>query len=172
MNKSVTIFGSSIPVLGEQQYEDAYKLGSMLAKYGFNVCTGGNAGTMEAVSKGAVENGAETFGVTLKGYFDKHNKYLTKHLLCDTLFDRITNLVNGADAFVILQGGTGTLLELAVVWEFMNKGFLEQKPVACHGKMWKPVIEILEKQITLEKRRTGLVKYFDTIEECAEYISG
>jgi uncharacterized protein (TIGR00730 family) len=170
MKKSVTIFGSSIPVNGDEQYEYAYRLGCLLAQMGFNVCTGGNLGIMEAVSKGAVENGSEACGITLKGYFNNHNQYLTKHLICDSLFDRISNLVSHADAFIILQGGTGTLLELAVVWEFINKGFLVEKPIACHGKMWKPIIEEMDKQIKYEKRKSGLVRYFDTVEECVEYV--
>lgn len=170
MRKVITIFGSSIPVFGEEQYENAYKLGCMLARNNFDLCTGGNRGIMEAVSKGAVENGAAAIGITVKGFFDTHNSYLTEHMAFDSLFDRINALITRGDAYVILQGGTGTLLELAAVWEFMNKGFINEKPVACHGKIWKPVIESMEEQISLERRKTGLVKYCTTIEECAEYI--
>lgn len=170
MNKTVTIFGSSVPVFGEDQYEHAYKLGVMLGKEGINVCSGGNLGIMEAVSRGAVENGANACGITLKNKYNNHNKYLTSHILCDTLFERITKLIDTADAFIILQGGTGTLLELAAVWELMNKGMIPVKPAACHGKIWKPVIDEMEAQIAIEKRRTGLIKYFDGIEECGRYV--
>lgn len=171
MNKTVTIFGSSLPVYGEEQYENAYKLGCILARNGFNVCTGGNMGIMEAVSRGAVENGAAATGITLKDKFDFHNAYLSKRITCENLFERITKLLNTGDGYIILQGGTGTLLELAAVWELINKGFIAEKPVACHGKMWKPIIENIENQIALEKRKTGLVRYFDEIEDCADYIS-
>ena len=170
MKKTITIFGSSIPVTGEEQYESAYKLGCILAKNNLNICSGGNLGIMEAVSKGAVENGAEAIGITLKNSFGIHNQYLTEHILCDTLFERISMLVNRGDAYIILQGGTGTLLELAVVWEFMNKNMLELKPVACHAKMWEPIIGKMEEQIFKEKRKTGLVKYFSNIEPLCEYI--
>ena len=47
MSKTVTIFGSSLPKPGEQEYDDAYKLGGILAKAGLNVCTGGNLGIMD-----------------------------------------------------------------------------------------------------------------------------
>ncbi len=170
MRKVVTVFGSSIPVKGEEQYEIAYKLGSILAKNNFDVCNGGNMGIMEAVSKGAVENGGKALGITLDGYFNSHNKYLTGHIVCKTLFERITKLINYGDAFIALQGGTGTLLELSAVWEFMNKEILTQKPFACHGKIWKPVIEVMEEQIKKENRKTGLLKYFDKIEDCAEWV--
>jgi len=169
-SKTVTIFGSSIPVFGEEQYEHAYQLGAMLGRKGISVCSGGNLGIMEAVSRGAVENGGSACGITLKNKYDNHNKYLTEHICCDTLFERITRLIENADAYIVLQGGTGTLLELAAIWEFMNKDMIHTKPAACHGKMWEPVIKAMEFQITLEKRRTGLIKYFNKIEECGDYI--
>jgi uncharacterized protein (TIGR00730 family) len=170
MRKIVTIFGSSIPVEDDEQYTNAYKLGVILAKNDLDVCNGGNHGIMEAVSKGAVENGAKAIGITLGGYFNHHNKYLTQHIVCDTLFERITRLINTGDAFIALQGGTGTLLELAAVWEFFNKEILDEKPFACHGTIWKPIIQTMEEQIAKEKRKSGLLKYFEGIEDCAEYI--
>jgi uncharacterized protein (TIGR00730 family) len=170
MRKTITVFGSSIPIEGEEQYTTAYKLGIILAKNNFDVCNGGNHGIMEAVSRGAVENGAKAIGITLGGYFNHHNKYLTQHIICNTLFERISRLINSGDGYIALQGGTGTLLELAAVWEFINKDLLNEKPFACHGNIWKPIIQSIEEQIKTEKRKTGLLKYFEEIEECAEYI--
>ncbi|MGE5432206.1 MAG: LOG family protein, partial [Syntrophomonadaceae bacterium] len=130
MRKVITIFGSSIPVSGDEQYSNAYKLGSIFAQNGFDLCTGGNSGIMEAVSKGAVENGAKAIGITLSGSFGTHNTFLTDHIAHDSLFERIQALIETGDAYVALQGGTGTLLEMSAVWEFMNKGFLQEKPFA------------------------------------------
>ncbi|HEX2866152.1 MAG TPA: LOG family protein [Ignavibacteriales bacterium] len=168
--KIITIFGSSLPVFGEEQYENAYKLGSTFAKNGFDLCTGGNGGIMEAVSRGAVEFGARAIGITLNGSFGTHNSYITEHKAHNSLFERIQALIETGDAYVALQGGTGTLLEMAAVWEFINKGFLHEKPFACHGTLWKPIIASMEDQIKKEKRKTGLLKYFETIDDCAEYI--
>jgi uncharacterized protein (TIGR00725 family) len=170
MRKVVTIFGSSVPLPNEEQYEIAYNLGAILAKYNLDVCNGGNRGIMQAVSKGAVDNGGNAIGITLDGVFNNHNPYLTEHIVCKTLFERITKLINTGDAYIILQGGTGTLLELASVWELMNKKFIKQKPFACHGKLWNPLINSMEEQLLLEKRKAGLIKYFDDIEACANYI--
>ncbi|MDP4195313.1 MAG: LOG family protein [Bacteroidota bacterium] len=171
MNKKVvTVFGSSIPVFGEEQYEWAYKLGEIFAKNNLDLCTGGNLGIMEAVSKAAKENGARTIGITLKGSFGNHNQFISDHISCDTLFERITKLINKGDAYVVLQGGTGTLLELSAVWELMNKKILTKKPFACHGYMWKGIIETIEEQLSKENRKTGLIKYCSDIEECADFI--
>ena len=35
--------------------------------------------------------------------------------------------------FVTVQGGTGTLVELAVVWEMLNKGVMKDKPFIVLG---------------------------------------
>ncbi len=170
MRKTITVFGSSLPLPGEQEYEDAYRLGQLLGEAGLNVCTGGNLGIMEAVSKGAAENGAEVTGIVFHHFSAKPNIYNTLLIEADSLFERIEKLVAAGDGFIILQGGTGTLLELAVIWEFMNKGLLAKKPIACHSELWQSIVSAMDKQIVNEKRTAGLVKWFVTVEEIAEYM--
>lgn len=169
-NKFVTVFGSSIPRPGDAEYETAFQLGKRFAENEINVCSGGFQGIMDAVSKGAVENGVQAIGVTLDLYNSMPSRYLTKEIRCNSLFERLNNLLEIGDAFVVLQGGTGTLLELALVWEFMNKGLMNEKPFVCHNSMWKSIVEIMEKQILKEKRKTGLIKCFDDVNDCADFI--
>jgi uncharacterized protein (TIGR00730 family) len=132
MKKSVTVFGSAIPLPGEVEYENAYKLGKLLVMNGFDVITGGYFGIMEAVSKGVIENGGSATGITLNYVKRKPNAFLSKIISCDNLFERISKLIELGDAYVILQGGTGTLLEFAAVWEYLNKDLVDRKPVACY----------------------------------------
>lgn len=168
--KFVTVFGSSIPQPGDAEYEYAYQLGLKLAKNNINVCSGGFQGIMDAVSKGALEAGAEAIGVTLDIYNVQASKFLSQEIKCHTLFDRLKNLIEIGDAYVVLQGGTGTLLELALVWEYMNKNMMPVKPFACHNSLWKEIVDLMEDQIMKEGRRTGLIKCFVEIDECADYI--
>jgi uncharacterized protein (TIGR00730 family) len=170
MKKIITIFGSSLPKEGEEEFETAYKLGALLAKNNFDVCTGGFQGIMNAISKGAVENGGEATGITVDLWRAIPSKYLTKEIKCETLFERISKLVELGDAYIVLRGGTGTLLELAVVWEMMNKGMLSVKPIVCHSHGWKEIANVMDKQLEHEKRPTNYVKYFDNIEEIVDYI--
>lgn len=167
---TITVFGSSIPQPGDLEYEDAYRLGKFLGEKGFNVCSGGYQGIMGAVSKGASESGVEAIGITVESFKASPSEYLTEIVECDSLFERIKTLVNFADGFIILNGGTGTMLELSVIWEYFNKGFIPVKPVAANGIMWKIIIAEMEKRIKIEKRKTGLIKCFDSIEECAEHV--
>ncbi len=89
---------------------------------------------------------------------------------CKTLFERIEKLISIGNGYVILQGGTGTMLELATVWEFINKKMISPKPIVTYSQMWKEIVEIMEKQIETEKRRTGVVKSFNTVDEIVSFL--
>ena len=170
MHKTITVFGSSKAVETDEQYKLAYELGVLLAKNGFDVCTGGFFGIMEAVSKGAVENGGEAIGVPVNNWGLDANKYLTKEIKCSSLFERINKLIEAGEGFVILQGGTGTLLELATVWELSNKRLMDNKPIACHSSMWREINSVMNKQMKLEGRDDDIVKSFNTVGEIVEYL--
>ncbi len=88
------------------------------------------------------------------------SKYLTKEIKCQSLFERISTLVDLGDAYIILQGGTGTLLELAVVWEMMNKRMLNAKPIVCHSSLWKEIVRVMEKQLKHENREVKFCRMF------------
>lgn len=170
MKKVITIFGSSKPLNNEEQFLTAYILAKELAINGFDICTGGFNGIMEAASKGAVEGGGEAIGVTVNLWGRQLNKYITREIKCNTLLERVHKLVELGDGFVVLQGGTGTLLELAVVWEYINKGLMGIKPIACYSSIWKTIVSEMNEQMKLEGRSAEIVKSFNSIEEIADYF--
>jgi uncharacterized protein (TIGR00730 family) len=138
----VTVFGSSRPREGDSDYEDARILGRSLAKHGFSVCSGGYAGVMEAVSRGAKEAGGRTVGVTADFFTNaKLNAWIDEEVRMKTWEERLFELIRRADAFVACKGGTGTLVELAVVWEMLNKAVMPAKPFAVLGNFWEPVLD-------------------------------
>jgi uncharacterized protein (TIGR00725 family) len=170
MNKTVTIFGSSIPNENDEQYKFAYQLGASLAKNGFNICTGGYKGIMEAASKGAFDNGGLVYGITVDLWDSEPNPYITIEVREKRLFDRIEKLIELGDAYIILQGGTGTLLEFASVWEYANKNLQQPKPIICQSQMWKGITGTMNNQLKLENRRTDLVVYFNGAQEIVDYL--
>ena len=170
MNKTVTIFGSALPKENDIQYKFAYQLGAALTKDGFNLCTGGYSGIMEATSRGAYDNAGFVYGVTIDLWKKDPNPFITVEVREQKLFERITKLLELGDAYVILQGGTGTLLEFAAVWEFANKNLQSPKPIICHSQMWKEITEVMNMQMIVEKRSTDLIKCFDSVEEIVESI--
>ena len=168
--KTVTIFGSSLPKPGEPEYENAYKIGRTLGSAGINICTGGFMGIMDAASKGVTESGGEAIGVTVPLFNSTPSKFLTKEIKCDTLFHRIDTLVDTGDAFIVLPGGTGTLLELSIVWELFNKGVKEIRPVVCLGEMWEEIVIKMEERVKYEKRQQNLIKCYNRVEQVTNLI--
>lgn len=170
MNKTITIFGSAIPKEDDTQYKFAYELGTSLAKNGFSICSGGYGGIMEAASKGAYDNGGFVYGVTIELWDKEPNQYITVEVREQKLFERITKLLELGDAYIILQGGTGTLLEFSAVWEYANKNLQQPKPIICNSNMWKEIVDVMNKQMLLENRRTDLVKCSDNVNEIIDYL--
>jgi uncharacterized protein (TIGR00730 family) len=140
--KIIAVFGSSRPREGEPEYEEASELGRALADAGFAVCSGGYGGVMAAVSRGAKERGGKTYGVTAEFFAaSKANPWIDVEVRMHTWQERLFELVRLADGFVACKGGTGTLVELSVVWEMFNKSVIEPKPFAVLGNFWEPIIE-------------------------------
>lgn len=168
----VTIFGSSQPQRGEKDYQLAYKLGKQLAHAGFTICNGGYGGTMEAAARGAKEVGGTTIGVTCEFFNRTANPYIDRVVEEKTLVDRLLKLVQLGDAYVVLKGGTGTLLEFACIWEFMNKNVIPEKPIVTVGKFWNNLIATLKEELIVEGLgdSTRYVTVVETPEQCAKFL--
>ncbi len=140
-SRVVTVFGSSRPRAGESDYEEARELGRALASCGFVVCTGGYGGMMEAASRGAKGAGGRTLAVTAEFFRAAANSWVDEEIRVKTWQDRLFELIRRGDAYVACKGGTGTLVELAVVWEMLNKGVMAGKPFVVLGEFWRPILE-------------------------------
>jgi uncharacterized protein (TIGR00730 family) len=137
----VTVFGSSRPLEGDAEYEEARELGRSLANSEFSVCSGGYGGVMAAVSRGAKENGGKTYGVTADVFRTPANSWVDVEIRVPTWQERLFELIRLGEGFVACRGGTGTLVELAVVWEMLNKSVITGKPLTVLGNFWSPIIE-------------------------------
>ena len=137
----VTVFGSSKPREGDTAYAEARLLGAELAARGFSVCTGGYSGIMEAVSRGAKEAGGHTIGVTAETFQSQANDWIDQEIRVSTWQARLFELIRRGNGYVACAGGTGTLAELAVVWEMFNKRVMPTRPFVALGEFWVPVIE-------------------------------
>jgi uncharacterized protein (TIGR00730 family) len=137
----ITVFGSSRPREGDAEYEQARELGRVLALSGFAVCSGGYGGVMAAVSRGAKDAGGKTYGVTAEFFGLAANSWIDVEVRVATWQERLFELIRLAHGFVACKGGTGTLVELAVVWEMLNKAVMKGKPLSVLGNFWTPIIE-------------------------------
>jgi len=74
MFRVVAVIGSS--QANEEEYEVAYQVGRFLAKKGLVVVCGGRGGVMEAVCKGAKEEGGLTVGIMTTYTGEETNPYV------------------------------------------------------------------------------------------------
>ncbi|MHC4170182.1 MAG: LOG family protein [Planctomycetota bacterium] len=166
--KVITIFGTSRARAGDPIYMIASETGYILALAGFTIANGGYGGTMLASAQGASEAGGEIIGVTCSAFRARANKYVTREIVTESLDERLDTLIELGQAYIALPGGTGTLLELAKVWELRNKGFLKaDKPIILMGEFWKPLVELLA---TDDPECGGYVELADDPEQAVSLI--
>lgn len=158
-DKIVTVFGSSRPSAGEPAFKTAYQMGAMLAEAGFTIANGGYSGTMLAAAKGAAEKDGKTIGVTCSIFSGKPNEYICQEIKTASLDERLDTLIRIGGAYIVLPGGTGTLLELAKVWELKNKGLAGgRKQIILIGDLWRPVVELMAADDADSRDMVDLVK--------------
>ena len=107
----VSVIGSSNSERDE--YEVAYKVGRELAKRGIAIVCGGRTGVMEAVCKGAKEEGGLTIGIMPS--YDGHeaNPYVDIRINTGMSWNRNPIVVASGDMVVAIGGHWGTLSEIA-----------------------------------------------------------
>ncbi len=174
--KVITVFGSSRPRGGDADYEEARALGRALAARGFVVCSGGYGGVMEGVSRGAKEGGGRAQAVTAAFFATRANAWVDEEIRVETWPERLFELVRRGRGYVACKGGTGTLVELAVVWEMLNKGVMPGKPFVVLGAFWQPILERV-REVELGhaspwgEANSRLIHIASSPEEAAEYLA-
>jgi len=145
--KTITIFGTSKTKEGDEVFNLAYQFGRLCAESGFAIANGGYKGIMLASAKGAKLAGGKAIGVTCTAFGKKGpNEFITDNIITENLTQRVGKLVETGDAYAVFPGGTGTLLELAEIWESANKGFVKPaKPIILIGDFWMPLVELMAK---------------------------
>ncbi len=169
--RAVAVFGGSRVARESERYEEAYRVGQLLARAGFTLINGGYAGTMEASAKGAREAGGRVVGVT-STLFEKNvmNEFVDEEIPTDDLYSRIRELIIRSDGYVVLRGSIGTLAELQIVWNLasVERGF--DKPIVLLGDLWRGVIRAYEENLSIGPEYVGHLQFASTPEECVELL--
>lgn len=129
---------------------------------------------MEAVSRGAKEAGGHTIAVTANSFTSRANPWIDEEIRVDSWQERLFELIARAQGYVACPGGTGTLAELALVWEMLNKGVMREKPMIVLGKFWQPVIECVREIEAIHDSRwseRGIIHSAATPAEAVEFLS-
>lgn len=140
----ITIFGSSSCKEGSKLYNIASKVGKILALKGYTAASGGYTCIMDAISKGSIENRGKAIGITTDEITAvKASKYLTEEFREKSLMSRLELMISISEAFIFLPGSTGTLTELALVWDKQKLGLIPIKTCFLIGKTWHNVFNIM-----------------------------
>lgn len=143
------MLGSGTVQPGDAVYQQAVRLGRILAKAGFRVCHGGYGGVMEAVARGCHEAGGSNTGITIRKKLTRHNPWVTNGIPMPSWQARLLKLIEMGDAYVFLDGATGTLNELFFVWEMANRKLIT-KPIILLGKQLHALVKFLRKDPSLK----------------------
>lgn len=114
--KSVCIFASASNNINKNFFNDAEKLGELLAKNNYNIVYGGsNLGLMGAVTTSAKKEGASITGVMPEKLHNLgiHEGPCSEFIITKGMRERKAKMDELSDAIIALAGGFGTLEEMS-----------------------------------------------------------
>lgn len=115
---NICVFSSSSNAIKDVYFQEAEKLGKLIAKGKHTLINGGaNVGLMEAVTITASKAGAKTIGIIPERLIDRSLASENSHevIVTPDMQDRKFKMREISDAFIALPGGFGTLEEILEV---------------------------------------------------------
>lgn len=131
--------------------QQAYQLGQIIARRGYNIVYGGaHVGLMGAVAKGALSEGADVIGVIPEFLKKKELSYegITHNYVVSTMHERKAKMDELSDAVIALPGGYGTMEELFEMLTWAQLA-LHKKPIGLLNTdgFYEPLVALSEKMI-------------------------
>lgn len=148
----ITIFGSARAKPGTAPYDSVRSLACGLSEMGCDIITGGGPGLMQAANEGAVMCGLtakdQSVGIRVSLDFEQETNPFARQVYTHrTFFSRLHHFVWISDAFVVVPGGIGTMLELSMIWQLLQVRKLYDTPLILMGGMWKEFVQWAEKNM-------------------------
>ncbi len=169
----VTIFGSARIQPGTPAYEKVKELAAGLAEMGCDIITGGGPGLMQAANEGAVSGGTDrkgSVGIRIELPFEQEvNSFVGQAYEHRTFFSRLHHFMIVSDAFIVVPGGIGTLLEASLAWQLLQVRQLYSTPLIFVGAMWAELVEWGKRHMLIEGSELASAVDF-TIPRCASSI--
>ena len=139
----VAIFGSARAQPGTFVYEEVKRVAAAVASMGCDIVTGGGPGLMQAANEGASVAGAPgSVGIRVELPFEQDvNPFVLEAFEHETFFTRLHHFVIASDAFVVVPGGIGTVLEMFMIWQLLQVRHVPDVPLVLVGRMWKGLVE-------------------------------
>ena len=133
-------------------FEDAKKLGEILAKNSITLIYGGGVvGSMGNIANGALSENGKVIGIIPKFMADLEwaHKGLTKLHIVQSMHERKHLMLDGVDAAIALPGGCGTLEELMEAITLKRLGIFIKPIIIVNTKgFFDHLIKLLEYSIS------------------------
>jgi len=146
-------------------------MGRLLGESGFDVVTGGYAGVMEAVSRGAHQAGAHVKGISMKAFGETVNTYVLEEIAVRDFHGRLRELVDRVDGYVVMRGGMGTLAELTFAWQKLWLKMLPARPCVLLGRGWQRVLDCWLENLIVDPSDYNCLTVAETPERACAIIS-
>ena len=143
-NPIISIYGSSSSTTSSSLYKNTVLLGEKLTELKAVIASGGYTGIMDAISKGVSNKDGIAIGITTDEITKvQPSDFLKQEFREESLMTRLDLLQGIADYHVFLEGSTGTLTELSLLWDKMKLGLLPLRPIFLFDTTWHQVFELL-----------------------------
>jgi predicted Rossmann-fold nucleotide-binding protein len=99
---------------------------------------------MQAANEGAASTGLHdrSLGIRVDLPFEQGvNPFVEQAFEHKTFFTRLHHFVIASDAFVVVPGGIGTVLETMMVWQLLQVRHVGDVPLILVGKMWRGLVD-------------------------------
>jgi uncharacterized protein (TIGR00730 family) len=169
-SKRITVFGGSRCGADSAEYREALTLGRLLVEAGFEVCSGGYAGVMEAISRGAHEAGGHVIGITMEQFKSEPNQYLKKIEPSADFYARLQMLIRNSVGYIALRGGMGTITEISLVWNKLVMNVLPNRPLILLGECWPGAIGCLREHLVISDDDMSYLTFVKTAEEAVTVL--
>lgn len=141
----VTIFGSARIPKDHWVYAAVREVAEELTRLGCDIVTGGGPGLMAAANEGVQRADPKALersvGIRVDLPFEQDvNSFVTSAYEHRTFFTRLHQFVLMSDAFVVVPGGIGTVLEAMMIWQLLQVKHLQDTPLILTGKMYAQLV--------------------------------
>lgn len=153
--KAVTFFGSAFVIAADKEFDQARATARLVAKSGRTIINGGGPGIMLAATLGAKDVDGKTIAVN---YTPKHAfnfegqaaaNFADKEYNEENYIMRVKRLLELGDAYIVFNGGTGTISEIGMAWGLARLYFGHHKPVILFGNFWTKILEQFKREMLI-----------------------
>ena len=160
-------FKATVSVIGASEIdkdieEKTVEIGRLLAKNNYIVACGGLTGVMEAICKGAKEEGGLTIGIIPQQEKSMANKYVDIVIPCPFSQARNIVVVLTGDICLAISGKAGTLSEISFAWIY-------NKPIVALSSVQGWSSKVANQKI--DDRRNDMIYGVKTPEEAIDKIN-